>query len=90
MTTLQIVLLSIVGAFTIASIVFMIMFIVEISVRHEENKEEAEVKSIFSSEDYVQEENKEEPKEESVDSMLAKLEEQAGVEEKPVETAEEK
>lgn len=90
MTTLQIVLLSIVGAFTIASIVFMIMFIVEISVRHEENKEEAEVKSIFSSENYVQEENKEEPKEESVDSMLAKLEEQAGVEEKPVETAEEK
>lgn len=90
MTTLQIVLLSIVGAFTIASIVFMIMFIVEISVRQEENKEEAEVKSIFSSENYVREENKEEPKEESVDSMLAKLEEQAGVEEKPVEAAEEK
>lgn len=90
MTTLQIVLLSIVGAFTIASIVFMIMFIVEISVRQEENKEEAEVKSIFSSENYVKEENKEEPKEETVDSMLAKLEEQAGVEEKPVETAEEK
>lgn len=87
MTTLQIVLLSIAGAFTLASIVFMIMFIVEISVNPKEEEEEVEVKSIFSSEDYV----KEEPKEESVDSMLAKLDEQAQEEtEKPVEVEEPK
>lgn len=86
MTTLQIVLLSIAGAFTLASIVFMIMFIVEISVSPKEEEEEVEVKSIFSSEDYV----KEEPKEESVDDMLAKLDEQAQEEtEKPVEEAKE-
>lgn len=90
MTTLQIVLLSIAGAFTVASIVFMIMFIVEISASSKEENEEAEVKSIFSSENYV----KEEKKEESVYDMLAKLDEQASetapVEEKAEEPVEEK
>lgn len=71
MTALQIVLLSIAGAFAICSIVFMVMFLVEISVK-EKSAEEREVKSIFS-EEYVKEENKTE----SVDSMLAKLDEQA-------------
>jgi len=79
MTTLQIVLLSISGAFALASIVFMILFIVEISVNPKEDKQEVEVKSIFSSEVYV----KETKKEEDVDSMLAKLDEQA--QEQPVE-----
>lgn len=83
MTTLQIVLLSISGAFALASIVFMILFIIEISVGPREEKQEVEVKSIFSSEAYV----KETKKEEDVDSMLAKLDEQA--QEQPVEEVKE-
>lgn len=71
MTTLQIVLLSIAGAFAIASIVFMIMFIVEISVEHKEKSEKEEVKSVFSTEYYVAEDKKE-----NVDDMLAKLDEE--------------
>ena len=88
MTTLQIVLLSISGAFALASIVFMILFIIEISVNPKEDKQEVEVKSIFSSEVYV----KETKKEEDVDSMLAKLDEQAQeqlVEEQKEEVVEE-
>lgn len=72
MTTLQIVLLSIIGAFTLVSIVFMILFLIEITVGSKEEKE-VEVKSIFSSENYV----KEVTKVETVDTMLAKLDEQA-------------
>jgi hypothetical protein len=83
MTTLQIVLLSISGAFALASIVFMILFIIEISVGPREEKQEVEVKSIFSSEAYV----KETKKEEDVDSMLAKLDEQA--QEQPVQEVKE-
>lgn len=71
MTTLQIVLLSIACAFAIASIVFMIMFIVEISVEHNEKSEKEEVKSVFSTEYYVAEDKKE-----NVDDMLAKLDEE--------------
>ena len=44
MTTLQIVLLAISGAFALASIVFMILFIIEISVGPREEKKEVEVK----------------------------------------------
>ena len=72
MTTLQIVLLSIIGAFALVSIVFMILFLIEITVGSKEEKE-VEVKSIFSSENYV----KEVTKVETVDTMLAKLDEQA-------------
>ena len=72
MTTLQIVLLSISGAFALVSLVFMILFLVEISVGAKEEKE-TEVKSIFSSESYV----KETKTVETVDSMLAKLDAQA-------------
>ena len=72
MTTLQIVLLSIISAIALTSVVFMVLFIVEISVSSKE-EQEVEVKSIFSSENYV----KQTTKEESVDSMLAKLDEQA-------------
>lgn len=72
MTTLQIVLLSIIGAIALTSVVFMVLFIVEISVSSKE-EQEVEVKSIFSSENYV----KQTTKEESVSSMLAKLDEQA-------------
>ena len=77
MTTLQIVLLSIISAIALTSVVFMILFLVEITVSHKE-EEEVEVKSIFSSENYV----KETRKEENVDAMLAKLDEQANEEKK--------
>lgn len=72
MSTLQIVLLSIAGIFSIVSIVFMLMFIFEISVSSEEDMEETEVKSIFSSDEYVKQ-----AQSEDVNSMLAKLDEQA-------------
>ena len=69
MTTLQIVLLSIAGFFAVVSIIFMILFIAEISVSVED-EEEAEVKSVFSSEEYSK-------KDTEVDSMLEKLDKQA-------------
>ena len=85
MTTLQIVLLSVAGAFAVASIVFMIMFIIEIN--REAKAESTEVKNIYSTENYVTIVNEE--KEVSVDDMLASLEEQTKdeeiVEEQPVE-----
>lgn len=84
MSTLQIVLLSIAGAFAIVSIVFMIMFLVEISVSKKDKADDKfEVKSIFSSEDYVST-PKVEQEEQTINSMLAKLDQQAEVEEKPV------
>ena len=75
MTTLQIVLLAVAGAFALASIAFMVMFILEITVEHKEKVEEKpEIKSVFSSETYntvvVNE-----TKESSVDELLAKLDE---------------
>ena len=77
MTTLQIVLLSVAGAFAVASIVFMIMFIIEIN--REAKAESTEVKNIYSTENYVTIVNEE--KEVSVDDMLASLEEQTKDEE---------
>ncbi|MBO5345174.1 MAG: hypothetical protein J6A51_04685 [Clostridia bacterium] len=83
MTTLQIVLLAVAGAFALASIAFMVMFILEITVEHKEKVEEQpEIKSVFSSETYntvvVNE-----TKEASVDEMLAKLDEDTKEEETP-------
>ena len=83
MTTLQIVLLAVAGAFALASIAFMVMFILEITVEHKEKVEEQpEIKSVFSSETYntvvVNE-----TKESSVDEMLAKLDEDTKEEEVP-------
>ena len=83
MTTLQIVLLAVAGAFALASIAFMVMFILEITVEHKEKVEEKpEIKSVFSSETYntvvVNE-----TKESSVDEMLAKLDEDTKEEEVP-------
>ena len=72
LSTLQIVLLSISGALALASIVFMVMFIVEITVEHKE-KDEEEVQSVFSQQNIIV--NVEEKKEANVDEMLAKLEE---------------
>ncbi len=69
MTTLQIVLLVAVGVFSIASIVFMIMFMVE--MKAEDTQAETEVKSIFSSELYAEKSNSE------VSSMLENLDRQA-------------
>lgn len=91
LTTLQIVLLSIIGASAIASLVFMIMFIVEITVEHKE-KEEEEVSSVYSNETYITINNETNEKEASVDEMLAKLEDETKdeetVEEKPTEIVE--
>mgnify|MGYP006326641679 CR=1 FL=1 len=47
MTALQIVLLAISGAFALTSIVFMILFIVEISVSPKEAKKEVEVPVLY-------------------------------------------
>ena len=69
-TTLQIVLLSVIGAFALLSLIFMILFIVEITVEHKE--EVPVVQSVFVNEITV----KNEEPETSVDDMLAKLEEQ--------------
>ena len=71
MTTLQIVLLAIAGASALASIVFMIMFIVEVSRASKE--ESGEVQNIYSTENYVTITNQEDA---SVEDMLASLEEQ--------------
>lgn len=77
LSTLQIVLLAVAGASAIASIVFMVMFIVEITVSHKE-EDTAEVQSVFSTNNYVTVniEEKEENKAQSVNEMLEKLEEQ--------------
>ena len=85
MTTLQIVLLSVAGAFAVASIVFMIMFLIETS--REAKESSAEVKNVYSTENYVTIVNEE--KEASVDDMLASLEEQTKDEEVIEETVEE-
>ena len=87
MAALNIVLLSIAGAFSIASIVFMILFIIEITVSSKKDSDEVEVKSIFSSENYVKEENVE-SQASSISTMLAKLDEQAS-EVSEIETNEE-
>ena len=47
MSTLQIVLLGITGAFALASFIFMIMFIVEITIKQKEKVEE-EIQSVFA------------------------------------------
>lgn len=69
MTTLQIVLLVAVGVFSVASIVFMVMFMIE--MKAEDTYAETEVKSIFSSELYAEKSNAE------VSSMLENLDRQA-------------
>ena len=66
MTALQIVLLSFIGICTLLSIVFMIMFIVEISVEPKED----EVKNIYVTQNIT-------TSEENVDDMLASLDEKA-------------
>ncbi len=85
MSTLNIVLLSVAGAFAIASIVFMVMFIIEITVSSKNDSDEVEVKSIFSSENYV----KTEDDDAKIDSMLAKLDEQADEQSQEIESKEE-
>ena len=93
LTTLQIVLLSVTGAFALATLVFFVMFVVEISVEHKA-KEEAEVKSVYLTEVNINNEIVEEKEPEvSVDEMLANLDEQTKdeiVEEKFEEKVEEK
>lgn len=93
LSTLQIVLLCVIGVCLALSLVFMIMFIVEICRKnHEEVEEEQEVQSVFTVNNItVNGESKEEKKEENVDSMLANLDEQTkdeASEEKAEETQE--
>ena len=74
MSVLQIVLLSLIGASTTASIVFMVMFVLEICLERKEKKvEEKEVPTVFT---LQVEEVKEEKEENNVDLMLASIEEQ--------------
>ena len=74
MSVLQIVLLSLIGASTTASIVFMVMFVLEICLEKKEKKvEEKEVPTVFT---LKVEEVKEEKEETDVDLMLASIEEQ--------------
>ena len=74
MSVLQIVLLSLIGASTVASIVFMVMFVLEICLERKEKKvEEKEVPTVFT---LQVEEVKEEKEENNVDLMLASIEEQ--------------
>ena len=89
MTVLQIVLLSVAGAFALASLVFMVMFIVEISVKPREDDEE-EVKSVFTIQN-INIVNEAEENNNDVDAMLASIEEQTKdeAEEEIVEEAEE-
>ncbi len=76
MTTLQIVLLAIAGACALVSIVFNVMFIIEISYTKKE-KEEEEVQSVFTV-NVITNANAED---EDVDAMLAKLDEETAFEE---------
>ena len=69
MTTLQIILTVAVGVLSFASVIFMLMFIIE--MRAEETYEQPEVRSIFSSEIYT------ETKTTEVNHMLANLDKEA-------------
>ena len=90
MSVLHIVLLSLIGATTTASIVFMVMFVLEICLEKKEKKvEEKEIPTVFT---LQVEEVKEEKEENDVDLMLASIEEQTKgevcEEEKPEEAQE--
>ena len=80
MTALQIVLLSLIGAVSVASIVFMVMFIVEICfAKKEKVEEEKEVPTVFVLQTLENENNEKE--ENDVESMIASIEEQTKDEE---------
>ena len=72
LSVLQIWLLCIVGFLAIASIVFMVMFIVEISVVHSEKVKKVKIKKLKKDE-----KNKEEDVQISLDDMLENLEKQS-------------
>ncbi len=83
MSTVQIVLMSIIGVCLVLSAVFMIMFIVEVckGSKEKEVEEEKEVQSVFTINTYnnvevAPEKTEEKPEESSVSEMLASLEEQ--------------
>ena len=83
MTILQIVLLSIAGACALASLVFNVMFIVEITVKPREEKEE-DIESVFTINVINQTEENDD-----VDAMLAQLDEETAGEEVEEEIQEE-
>lgn len=91
LTSVQIVLLSIIGVCLLFSLMFMIMFIVEICKRQEKVEEdEQEVQSVFTVNNVnVISNDDEEKSEESVGDMLASLEEQTKDEETEEEPAKE-
>lgn len=70
MTTLQIILTVAVGVLSVASIIFMLMFIIEMKAE-ETYEQQAEVRSIFSSELYAETNNTQ------VNQMLANLDKEA-------------
>lgn len=72
LSTLQICLLSISGVFALASIVFTIMFFVEISVREKKTVKKISIKKVIE-----ENKNKEEETQISVDEMLENLEKQS-------------
>lgn len=99
LSTLQIVLMCVIGVCLALSLVFMIMFLIEICKKNEAVEEEEEVQSVFTINNITinetnEETQNEESKSEEVDSMLANLDEQTKdevvEEEKVEETNEEK
>jgi hypothetical protein len=75
MTDLQIILLSVIGFCVALSIIFMIMFIVEISAEPKEEKKEV-VQNVFVNQNVEVQEAEPEIKEASVSDMLLSLDEQ--------------
>ena len=84
MTILQIVLLSIAGACALASLVFNVMFIIEITAKPKEENEE-ELESVFT----VNVINQTVENDDDVDAMLAQLDEETAGEEVEEEIQEE-
>lgn len=76
MTTLQICLLSVIGAMALASVVFTILFIIEISTKEKTTVKRVSIKEV------IETNKKEEENQISVDEMLENLEKQSQEESK--------
>lgn len=93
LTAVQIALLCVIGVCLALSLVFMIMFLVEIFKKDHEEEENSEVESVFTinnvTVNQADGENEEVKNESEVDSMLANLDEQTKGEEEPQEEVKE-
>lgn len=92
LTAVQIALLCVIGVCLALSLVFMIMFLVEICKKNREEEENSEVESVFTINNVTVNEagdKNEEAKNEEVDSMLANLDEQTKGEEVATEEVKE-